>query len=318
MSLDLITMGRVGVDLYPEQIGVPLPDVAHVREVARRHARRTSPSPPPASGARSAVITKVGDDPFGTYVRQALEGFGVDDALREHRTRRCARRSSSARSSRPTTSRSFLPRARTRRTWSSTADDLDLDAIRAARIFWVDRHRPVGRAEPLGDAGRARGARQAPAITVLDLDYRPMFWASREEARAASREALPPRRRSRSATRTSARPRSASASRARRPTRCASAASSSRSSSRARRACWRSTATRPSRSRRCRSRSSTGSARATRSAARCATGCSPAGSSSARCASATRPGALVASRLACADAMPAEAEVDALLGEVPA
>ena len=34
-------------------------------------------------------------------------------------------------------------------------------------------------------------ARAKSGITVLDLDYRPMFWASREEARAAMQEALP-------------------------------------------------------------------------------------------------------------------------------
>ena len=33
---DLITMGRVGVDLYPEQIGVSLAEVRDVRQVARR------------------------------------------------------------------------------------------------------------------------------------------------------------------------------------------------------------------------------------------------------------------------------------------
>ena len=36
MRFDLITMGRVGVDLYPEQTGVQLKDVTHVRQVARR------------------------------------------------------------------------------------------------------------------------------------------------------------------------------------------------------------------------------------------------------------------------------------------
>src|SRR3954452_24341412 len=70
-------MGRISVDLYPEQVGVPLAEVAsfakglggsptNVAVAAARHGRRT------------AVITKVGDDPFGPYCRQALAGFGVD------------------------------------------------------------------------------------------------------------------------------------------------------------------------------------------------------------------------------------------------
>src|SRR5688500_3339961 len=75
---DLITMGRVGVDLYPEQSGVPL------REV-RTFAKSLGGSPTNVAvgaaryGHRTAVITKVGADGFGDYVRSALRRFGVDD-----------------------------------------------------------------------------------------------------------------------------------------------------------------------------------------------------------------------------------------------
>ena len=75
---EVLTMGRVGVDIYPEQIGVPLEDVrsfgkflggspTNVAVAAARHGRR------------SAVITRTGEDPFGRFVHQALRGFGVDD-----------------------------------------------------------------------------------------------------------------------------------------------------------------------------------------------------------------------------------------------
>lgn len=77
-TFDVITMGRVSVDLYPQQIGVPLAEVASFAKslggtptnVAVAAARL---------GARAAVVTKVRDDPFGDYVRQALEEFGVDN-----------------------------------------------------------------------------------------------------------------------------------------------------------------------------------------------------------------------------------------------
>ena len=36
MAYDLITMGRIGVDLYPLQTGVPLAQVDVLREVPRR------------------------------------------------------------------------------------------------------------------------------------------------------------------------------------------------------------------------------------------------------------------------------------------
>jgi len=70
------------------------------------------------------------------------------------------------------------------------ADELDLDAVRDADVFWVT---VTGLCqEPSREATlaalRARGKR---GITVLDLDYRDMFWPSREEARAVIAEALP-------------------------------------------------------------------------------------------------------------------------------
>src|SRR2546426_1027229 len=76
-SPEVITMGRVGVDLYPEQIGVPL---AEVRTFAKSLGGSATNVAVAAArlGRRAAVITKVGRDGFGDYVRKALAGFGVD------------------------------------------------------------------------------------------------------------------------------------------------------------------------------------------------------------------------------------------------
>ncbi len=78
MELEVVTMGRVSVDLYPEQVGVPIAEV-------RTFAKAVGGSPTNVAvaaarlGRRSAVITKVGDDPFGAYIRAALpERHGVD------------------------------------------------------------------------------------------------------------------------------------------------------------------------------------------------------------------------------------------------
>ena len=69
-------------------------------------------------------------------------------------------------------------------------EELDLDAIRAAEIFWVT---VTGLSEePSREATLAAlEARGRSGITVLDLDYRPMFWSSREEARRWVQKALP-------------------------------------------------------------------------------------------------------------------------------
>ena len=75
--LELLTVGRVGVDLYPEQSGVPLKDVATFAKSLGGTATNVAVGAA-RLGHRTAVLTKVGPDGFGDYVREALTGFGVD------------------------------------------------------------------------------------------------------------------------------------------------------------------------------------------------------------------------------------------------
>jgi 5-dehydro-2-deoxygluconokinase len=76
-SLDVICVGRAAVDLYAEQVGVPLEDVTSF-------AKYLGGSPGNVSvgtaklGLSSAMLTRVGDEPLGRFVRRALEGYGVD------------------------------------------------------------------------------------------------------------------------------------------------------------------------------------------------------------------------------------------------
>jgi len=70
------------------------------------------------------------------------------------------------------------------------SDELDMAAIRTAEVLWVT---VTGLSqEPSRSATLAAlSARAKAGITVLDLDYRPTLWPSREEARRWTREALP-------------------------------------------------------------------------------------------------------------------------------
>jgi 5-dehydro-2-deoxygluconokinase len=185
---DLITMGRVGVDLYPEQVGVPLKQVRTFAKSLGGSATNVSVAAA-RLGVRSAVITKVGDDPFGPYVREALEGFGVDARwVGTHPTLRT-----------PVVFCEIFPpddfpllfyREPTAPDIQITADELDLDAIRAARVFWTTG---TGlSAEPSRSATLAAlEARDgAEGITVHDLDHRPMFWPDESQAGVWAREAL--------------------------------------------------------------------------------------------------------------------------------
>ena len=76
--LEVLTFGRSGVDIYPLQIGVGLEDV----QTFGKYLGGTTANVAVAAarlGRRAAIITGVGDDPFGRYVRKALRELNVDD-----------------------------------------------------------------------------------------------------------------------------------------------------------------------------------------------------------------------------------------------
>lgn len=185
---ELITMGRVGVDIYPEQIGVGLEDVSSFAKFLGGSATNVAVAAA-RLGHRSAVVTRTGDDPFGRFVHHALQGFGVDDqwvtAVPGVAT--------------PVVFCEIFPpddfplyfyRGPKAPDLHISADELDYDAIRAADIFWVT---VTGLSqEPSREAHLAAlEARAGHGTTVLDLDYRPMFWESPETATAEIAKALP-------------------------------------------------------------------------------------------------------------------------------
>jgi 5-dehydro-2-deoxygluconokinase len=184
---DVLTMGRIGVDVYPLQVGVSLRAV----DTFGKYLGGTATNVAVAAaryGRRSAVITRTGQDPFGEYLHDALRKFGVDDryvtAVPGLPT--------------PVTFCEIFPpddfplyfyRFPKAPDLEIRADELDLDAIRSARVFWVTvtgLSQEPSRAATLA----ALEARARSGITVLDLDYRPMFWPSREEARRWVQRAL--------------------------------------------------------------------------------------------------------------------------------
>ena len=185
--LDVLTIGRVGVDLYPEQLGVSLADVQTFRKMLGGSATNVAVAAA-RYGRASGVITKVGDDPFGPYVRRALEEFGVDASrVGTHPTLRT-----------PVVFCEIFPpddfpllfyREPKAPDMTIARDELDLDEIAAVPLFWTTGtglSDEPSRTATLA-ALEARGDRP---ITVHDLDFRPMFWSSEEEAGRLGRMAV--------------------------------------------------------------------------------------------------------------------------------
>ncbi len=184
---DVLAIGRSGVDMYPLQTGVGLEDVetfgkflgGSPTNVAVAVARL---------GHKAAVVTGVGDDPFGRYVRRAMREFGVDDrfvfVVDDLHT--------------PVAFCEIFPpdnfplwfyRSPSAPDMRLRPQDLDLEAIRRARLLWLS---VTGLSEePSRSAHRALlRSRARTRHIVLDLDFRPMLWREPGEARQRIREVL--------------------------------------------------------------------------------------------------------------------------------
>jgi len=184
---DVITIGRVSVDIYPLQIGVGLEEVETFGKFLGGSATNVAVAAA-KHGLSSAVVTRTGNDPFGNYIHRELVRLGVSDAFV----------SGVGGLNTPVVFCEIFPpddfplyfyRAPKAPDLVINADELDLDAIRDARIYWST---VTGlSAEPSRTAHRvAWKARGRSPLTILDLDYRPMFWTSADEATAAVAEAL--------------------------------------------------------------------------------------------------------------------------------
>jgi 5-dehydro-2-deoxygluconokinase len=187
-AFEVLTMGRIGVDLYPQQVGVGLDEVESFGKYLGGSASNVAVAAA-RYGRRAAVITRTGEDPFGTFLHKALRGYGVDDRYVTPVPGLPT----------PVTFCEIFPpddfplyfyRLPKAPDLEIRREELDLDAIREAGVFWVTvtgLSEEPSRSATLA-ALEARGRRD---ITVLDLDYRPMFWPSREEARRWVQQALP-------------------------------------------------------------------------------------------------------------------------------
>ncbi|MFI8092450.1 5-dehydro-2-deoxygluconokinase [Streptomyces sp. NPDC086080] len=184
---DLITMGRIGVDLYPLQTGVPLSRVETFGKFLGGSAANVAVAAA-RLGHSTAVITRTGADPFGTYLHEALKEFGVDDRwvtpVAEYPT--------------PVTFCEIFPpddfplyfyRRPKAPDLEIHTHELDLPAVHEAGIFWITG---TGLSEEPSRSATldALAARDKAGTTVFDLDWRPMFWRDPDQARPYYREAL--------------------------------------------------------------------------------------------------------------------------------
>lgn len=173
MSLDVITIGRASVDLYGQQVGGRLEDMAGFRKYIGG-----SPTNIAAGAARlglkAAVITAVGDEHMGRFVREQLVREGVDvRGVKTDPDRLTALVLLGIRDDR------HFPLIFYRENCADmglTEDDIDPTFIAEARcVLLTGTHLSHPRTEAMA-LKALRLARGNGARTALDIDYRPNLW----------------------------------------------------------------------------------------------------------------------------------------------
>ena len=172
-ALDLVCLGRAAVDLYGEQIGGRLEDMQSFAKYLGGSPANTAVGAA-RLGLRCAMLSRVGDEHNGRFVREALAAEGVDVAHLNTDPSRL-------------TALVFLG-IRDRETFPLVfyrdhcadmglcADDVDPAFIASARALLISGthlSQPQTHAACLKamQAARAAGTR-----VVLDIDYRPVLW----------------------------------------------------------------------------------------------------------------------------------------------
>lgn len=182
--LDLLAMGRVGVDIYPLQSG-PLEDVQSFSKFLGGSAANVTVAAA-KYGLSTALVSRVGDDPFGRYLLRELQRLGVHSGFvgvdPKYPT--------------PVTFCELFPpddfplyfyRKPKAPDLQISASEFDPALVRSARVFWFTltglSEEPSRTTHHAALAVR-KGSELGQGHVVFDLDYRKMFWSDPREATA--------------------------------------------------------------------------------------------------------------------------------------
>ena len=172
-SLDLVCIGRTCVDLYAEQEGARLEDVQSFRKYVGGSAANIALNTA-RLGVRSAMLTRVGEEQMGRFVRRSMEDTGVDVSHvtfdPDHLTPYVllAIRDIDG-----------FPRIFAYGDAADLAldeDDVDPEFVASSKALLVTGT-PLSRAGSRTASLKAiKAAKEAGTKVVFDLDYRPVFW----------------------------------------------------------------------------------------------------------------------------------------------
>jgi 5-dehydro-2-deoxygluconokinase len=185
--VEVLSVGRVSVDLYATE-----PGVGFDGQQSFTKSIGGSPTNVAIAAARlghhAAIVTKVGDDGFGDYVRQRLTHFGVDTQYVGVEPGAQTPLALAALDP-PETPRIALYRGAAAPDTSVERLDVPAGVIESCGVLWISQ-------ASLAQGSTAESCREWLQLrarrdhTVLDLDYRPTLWPDAGAAGAAAREAI--------------------------------------------------------------------------------------------------------------------------------
>lgn len=175
--MDLVCMGVLIMDMFPMEKG------KHIAEVS---AYKPTPGGAPANvavaakrlGIDSAFIGKVGNDDFGHYLAEVLQGEGID--IRGIRYDDFARTTLNFHSKPTADLIEYLFYRNPGADYMLKADELELDLIKNTKAFHFDSlcltHEPCQSATYKA----VKTARESGAVVSFDVNYREPVWSSTE------------------------------------------------------------------------------------------------------------------------------------------
>ena len=182
---DAVVMGRVGVDLYPNQLATPLREVREYTRFVGGFAGNVATGLA-RLGVRTAIVSRVGDDGHGEFVRDFLGGEGVDTRFLAvdpyWRTP-------------PTFCEVWPPdrfpitfyRRPTAPDWQLAPADFDAGEVASASLLYATG---TGLAQSPSRETTLAALRAHRGTTIFDLDWRPDLWEERGDFPAFAREAV--------------------------------------------------------------------------------------------------------------------------------
>lgn len=184
--MDVLSVGRVSVDLYAKEAYAGF-------DSQQSFTKSIGGSPTNVAvacarlGLDAALATNVGDDAFGQYVIQKLGQFGVDTSFvgTVENTQTPLAFAALTPPETPTVVfyRTAAPDTQLR------LDSVPESVITQTKILWISQT-SLSQGTTSETCLSWMAMRDAGSHTILDLDYRAKFWASKQDARAMATSAI--------------------------------------------------------------------------------------------------------------------------------